>query len=514
MDNMTCYEEAPSASHVLHSKPTLLNVQNSPRAIGLTPRVKISKPIRLLFPRGRDHSRLAACVLAVMDQVALLLAAALGWNTFRLWIAPPTLTHAQVKTLILHWIAISLAYHGGGLYPGYGTPADERLRRRLLPLLATFASMLLWPYWSTESAAEPYLVICIFGWALLLVLFSEEVTRGILCRKNLWGTPVVVAGKSPAVSQLVRMLRFQPDLGYVPTAILAEEPQGPATATVPIVSGANATRVLCRRFRTCLVVVNARQTITRRQLQSRLPFERLIVVPDVGNLALLRGQTHHLGGMLGAEIDDDFRIRRHGVYKRILDCLGAIPACLASLPAIALYAIYIQIVDPGPVFFHQERIGLDGKLIRIPKLRTMRVDAERRLNAHLNADAAARKEWLRHFKLRRDPRILPWLGGIYRRFSLDELPQFWTIVKGDMTLVGPRPFPTYHLEALPLPFRELRRSLRPGLTGLWQVRARAEGDHATLEALDTYYICNWSLWLDLYVLVRTVGAVIGGRGAY
>jgi len=162
----------------------------------------------------------------------------------------------------------------------------------------------------------------------------------------------------------------------------------------------------------------------------------------------------------------------------------------------------------------QRRSGLDGHLFDVPKIRTMRVDAEARLKEHLSEDPMLREEWDATYKLKRDPRLIPLVGRLFRRFSVDELPQLWTVVQGRMSLVGPRPFPDYHLAQFPPAFLELRRRVRPGLTGLWQITVRSEGGIEKQQAYDTYYIRNWSVWLDIYVLSRTIAAVASGRGAY
>jgi lipopolysaccharide/colanic/teichoic acid biosynthesis glycosyltransferase len=162
----------------------------------------------------------------------------------------------------------------------------------------------------------------------------------------------------------------------------------------------------------------------------------------------------------------------------------------------------------------RHRIGRGGAVFRVPKLRTMYTGAAHDLDRTLSLQPDLEREWRESYKLRRDPRIVRGVGPVLRRFSIDELPQLWSVLKGDMSLVGPRPLPTYHLDAFTESFRRLRQQVRPGLTGLWQISARGNGNPAACEALDSYYIHNWSPWLDLYILGKTVWAVVNGRGAY
>jgi lipopolysaccharide/colanic/teichoic acid biosynthesis glycosyltransferase len=181
---------------------------------------------------------------------------------------------------------------------------------------------------------------------------------------------------------------------------------------------------------------------------------------------------------------------------------------------MAAAALWIKLSSRGPVFYRQMREGLDGRRLPVWKLRTMYADGDRLLEEWLGDHPEDRAYWDRHFKLRDDPRVLPVIGPLLRRTSLDELPQLWSILTGKMSLVGPRPLPDYHLGQFSSEFRTLRTRVLPGLTGLWQVSARGDGDLQVLQALDTFYIRNWSPWLDLYILARTVTAVLLGRGAY
>jgi lipopolysaccharide/colanic/teichoic acid biosynthesis glycosyltransferase len=143
----------------------------------------------------------------------------------------------------------------------------------------------------------------------------------------------------------------------------------------------------------------------------------------------------------------------------------------------------------------------------------MCLDAEDRLEAYLDAHPDARAQWQRYCKLKDDPRVLPRVGHLLRRTSMDELPQLWNVIRGDMSLIGPRPFPPYHVNCFSPEFRRYRQTITPGLTGLWQVVARSNGDLTVQEVLDTFYIQNWSPWLDAYIILRTIWAVLFTRGA-
>ncbi|MEM6441360.1 MAG: sugar transferase [Pseudomonadota bacterium] len=198
--------------------------------------------------------------------------------------------------------------------------------------------------------------------------------------------------------------------------------------------------------------------------------------------------------------------------KRGLDLALVGLAAPFVLPLIALLAL-LAALDGGPAFFGQTRVGRGGTRFTCWKLRSMAVDADARLSAVLKADPQAAAEWARCQKLRRDPRVTP-LGRFLRACSLDELPQLWNVVLGDMSLVGPRPMTPEQAPMYPAgPYRGAYCALRPGLTGFWQVSERHEGAFTARAGFDSRYAEEVSFATDVALLARTVGVVLRGAGA-
>jgi Undecaprenyl-phosphate galactose phosphotransferase WbaP len=326
----------------------------------------------------------------------------------------------------------------------------------------------------------------------------------------------VILGAARTGKLIAKSLNRERVLGFVPVAYLDDEPSkwGTEVEGLPVLGPLSEGHALARRVRVAVLAMPGVGKNRLAYLAQRLRFSRLILVPDLFNLQSLWVSSVDMGGVLGLEIKRNLLRRHNRVLKHGMDYLISLPIALLSLPLLAVFMVWIKLVSPGSAFYTQAREGLKGKEIRIWKLRTMYEDAEARLEQTLASDPEAEAQWKRFYKLKDDPRILPGVGRLLRKTSLDELPQILNVLRGEMSLVGPRPFPYYHVEQFEPEFRKFRCSVRPGLTGLWQVSDRSDGDLEVQETLDSYYIRNWSLWLDVYLLLRTVGAVLAGKGAY
>jgi len=206
------------------------------------------------------------------------------------------------------------------------------------------------------------------------------------------------------------------------------------------------------------------------------------------------------------------RLQSAPVSHRGLDILVSLLALLFFSPAILIISLLIKAQDGGPIFFTQERIGQGGRRFRCRKFRSMRPDAETHLAALLASDSCLRRQWELHRKLKDDPRTTP-LGDFLRRTSLDELPQLLNILRGEMSVVGPRPIVASEIVCYDRWYRYYI-AVKPGLTGLWQVSGRNDVPYRRRIAMDRFFFCSHSIELYLYVLLATVPAVLFRRGSY
>jgi exopolysaccharide biosynthesis polyprenyl glycosylphosphotransferase len=230
---------------------------------------------------------------------------------------------------------------------------------------------------------------------------------------------------------------------------------------------------------------------------------------EMFNLRLARSYTDDLEGVPVVTIQsgphDDWQL----IAKRLVDIVASTALLLGLLPVFAIVALLIGLDSSGPVFFAQERVGFNKRRFKMIKFRTMvnGSDQQQHTLEHLNEAAGAA------FKIKNDPRVTR-VGKLLRRFSIDELPQLFNVLKGDMSLVGPRPLPVRDVERIDIRWHKRRFSIKPGITCLWQVNGRSNITFDYWVKMDLEYIDNWSLGLDLKILLKTIPAVLKGSGAY
>lgn len=403
-----------------------------------------------------------------------------------------------------------------GLYPGLGIGPVEELRRLSIgSTLGMFMLMGLSFYLRSTNTWSR----AVFGLTWIFLLFSAPLARKIFrrlaVRLGLWGLPVVVVGETSGVSSIYQNFRRNRLIGFWPVLCIKADS---IAKIFPPPSDLKARewegRALFQNLE-IVVIVSPRAPIgaVKNVLLDRgHRFKRIIVMFDDARMGSVWFTPLHLVEHLGLEVTHQLINPTQRTVKRLLDLALILVSLPILLPVFLLLALLIRLDSPGPVFYTQNRIGHDGREIRIWKFRTMVENAEQVLQEYLAKDPELRAEWKMNFKLKKDPRITR-VGGFLRRTSLDELPQIWNVVLKEMSLIGPRPIVAEEIPLYSDDF-DIYKQVIPGMTGLWQISGRNDVTYRERVNLDVYYVQNWSIWLDIHILIHTIIIAVQGRGAY
>ena len=417
-----------------------------------------------------------------------------------------------IELVLPVWIVGAIA---GKLYPGWGLGAVEELRRQTLTLVGVFGFSAVLLFWfQLGGDTSRFALTVAFLLSLFVVPAVRRVVKKLLILSNQYGLPVVIYGAGKLGRDLVAHLEEEKGLGYKPIAFLDDHPSywGAHIKNIPVLG--DASLVLPEAQVAILAMNDIESEYRRHLLEGPLSYYRnVIIIPEINELPSLWVGTIDMGGTLGLKIALNLADPVSRFVKRSFDLLATILSAPFWIPVVGALSALIWLEDRESPFFIQKRFGKQGSEFNTWKFRTMVPDAETALKNALEADPELKAEWERDFKLRNDPRITR-VGKLLRKFSLDEIPQLFNVLSGTMSLVGPRPLPGYHEEEIERRILTMRRRVRPGMTGMWQVSGRSDTGTDGMEQFDSYYVRNWSLWLDLVVLVRTFRAVVRSSGAY
>ncbi len=453
--------------------------------------------------------------LAVIT-LAMVLASQLRQTPF-LFEEPASLdgVGAAMPLMGLLWVAM-IALRGGYDIEVFGAGVDE-LKRVVNATVYAAGAVGIACYLAQYPLSRGFFVYA-FLIGLPLLLAERAALRQVVQwarRQGHFRRKVVIVGNVSAIDQVASVLQRETWLGYEvlgamtpPHDLTIETPAG-----VPVVGNLDDAASMAPALGADLVFF-ADGGVTSNSQMRAVMWElehhdvHVVVAPSVTDISSERVRVRPVGGLPLIHLGKPRSLQALSQMKRGFDIVGSAALILCALPLLALATLQVRLHDGGPVLFRQQRVGQGGTTFDCLKFRTMVVDAEARLAAlH---EETGHSEGL--FKMKDDPRITG-PGRWMRRFSVDELPQLFNVLKGDMSLVGPRPaLPTevaaYDVTAA----RRLR--VRPGLTGLWQVSGRSNLSWAETVRLDVYYVDNWSMVQDLSILAKTAKAVLGSSGAY
>jgi Undecaprenyl-phosphate galactose phosphotransferase WbaP len=455
-------------------------------------------------------------VLLVSDVSALVLALAIAvlvmaYNYGGLAFAP--YLHLWPFTFVF-----LASYWMSGLYSRPALSQPEDLKRGTACsscILLTFVAFTVTIRGEWQHVTQAF-AVCILTNAILMPLL-RELSRHLFSRSPGWGNQAVIFGAGPEARALIERSRREREVGISPVAIVDPAPPAePFLCGLPITNSiASAAAFIDRSMPVYgLLTVAAASSAEITKLVSSpesVIFSRIVLVSNPSAMSSMWAIPLDRRSAPRSNASSRVNGLTYRFAKRTVDLgLGA-PLLLASLPFVLLIAALIKFDSPGAVFFGHQRIGRNGRSFKAWKFRTMQADSNAILAKLLAEHASVREEWARDHKLANDPRVTR-MGRLLRITSLDELPQLWNVVRGDMSLVGPRPIVQEEVHRYGDEYAFFTRA-HGGVTGMWQVSGRSSTTYGERVMLDSFYVQNWSIWLDLCILLRTFGAVLSRKGA-
>lgn len=375
-------------------------------------------------------------------------------------------------------------------------------------------------FFADRDGGMPRMLVAL-SWIIsfLYLVVSRHVTKRFLLYCGLWQKPVIIIGAGKTAEILADSFKREPQLGYKIVGLIEDQYKDrPLIHKYPYIgSFANAEQTI--RDSDVQDVIMAVPGMEREKMLDFIyriqPHVRnLTVVPDLFGIPLtnMEVETLYNEKTVMLKIRNNLAILRNRIIKRLFDVTLSVIGIAFIWPFLAGLAVLIYTSSPGPIIFAHRRVGKDGKEFNCYKFRTMIVNAQEVLEQYLNSNPSAREEWEKDFKLKNDPRITK-VGDFLRKTSLDELPQLINVLKGEMSLVGPRPIIDKEIIKYGNNFSDYK-TVTPGITGYWQVSGRNDIDYDTRVKMDSWYVRNWSLWQDIVLLLKTIKVVIGRKGAY
>ena len=457
-----------------------------------------------------------SCVLAFSD-LAVLLSVFLAAMSLRLGDFDSLDRYLYLGYFWVPALLLLIIFSENGLYPGIGLSAVEEVRRLSLSTGVVFLIVITITFLLKTSAVYSRLVFGL-AWvgATILIPLVRNLIRRMCIRFISWGEPVAIVGfPDRKVIEVADFFTKFPNKGIAPKAVFVQIANQFKEELNYQVIDSQDINTWTDRFgiKTVLVVVPNWNWLGDNIDKYRYTFERVVLTrQQKDTFSLSDSKTLDFDQVIGFQVCHNLLNPLSMFVKRCEDLLISGFSLIFLSPLVAVISLLIHFDSRGGIYYYQERLGKSGKIIRVVKFRTMYVNGDQIFKERLKDDPTLREEWEKYQKLKRDPRVTR-IGAFLRKFSLDELPQLRNIFKGEMSLVGPRPIMISQKEMYGHAFQEYSR-IKPGVTGLWQVTGRNQTTFARRAELDMEYIQRWSLWLDIYIIFRTVKEILSRDGAY
>ncbi|MBR4642653.1 MAG: undecaprenyl-phosphate galactose phosphotransferase WbaP [Selenomonadaceae bacterium] len=430
-------------------------------------------------------------------------------------------TYLYGDTYIYGWVPLLfLIFLGQSRTYRQMKPVVDTMRDIFKSVFAGWISSIIIIYFLKASNLSSRLFIILFGlFVLVNVCLIRYCVLKFLKRQNIFYEPIILIGAGLTAEKLIKFWREDLGYRYKIVGLIDDHPiSAQLPKNFPILGGFNEARRIIRAANVKTVVIAA-PGLGKEKLQELITkiqphVKNISFVPDLIGTPMSSVELSLLFSekILMLNLRNNLSRPYNRILKRIFDLTLTIVGGLMISPFLLAIALAVAIDNRGHVIFAHRRVGAAGKKFSCYKFQTMVPDAEEKLKKYLAENPEAKREWEESFKLTNDPRVTK-LGNFLRRTSLDELPQLWNVIRGEMSLVGPRPIVQAEVVRYGKNIREYYMVL-PGITGMWQVSGRSDTTYPERVAMDAWYVRNWSVWIDLMYLFKTVKAVFTGKGAY
>lgn len=460
----------------------------------------------------RTSSFLSGIVFMIVDALTLLLCIGIGFFLVNF------LNHSFInfRSFVEYYVYIPLiliVFYAADLYPGIMSSPAEDVKRLCICTFFGFCgiAMSIFVEDADDKVAIAIALLVAIPFATILLPGMREVVRRFCGKFKSWGLPVVIFCSGNSGDEVIERFLKNPYLGYSPALIvndgffLEKDFLG-----IPVFEPGKDLLCAIKKRKIKVAVIAGYKSSADEIMKN---FRYTVVVSDKQNM-LMSGAPHlrDIAGIVGFSCTHNLTKKSHLAAKRAIDLAIIFCTLPLVLPVSLIIALLVKLTSPGPVLYGHRRSGKNHKQIKCWKFRSMYKDADEKLESILKENPEMRRQWEKDRKIENDPRVTPF-GKFIRKTSLDELPQLINIFLGQMSFVGPRPVTESELVRYGDSVDYIL-SVTPGLSGMWQTSGRSDTAYEDRVVLDTYYIQNWSIWLDLWILIKTVWVVLGGKGAY
>lgn len=426
------------------------------------------------------------------------------------------------RSFVTYWVYLPvffLVFYVSKLYPGMVLAPAEEVRRFTVSSFFCFVGIAFSIVFETDGREMIAIaMILAIPFASIGLPIGRQLGRLLFSRTKVWGVPVAIYVFDNKRNIVVDRLIGHPELGYKPAVIINISSQVAGSSMYDGIPEFPPTEevhdVIKKLGIKVAIIIENDSLIETQELYTKIiqQYRYTVAIPYNQHIRSVYSSVRDFNGIIGFSSTRNLTKPGELFLKRLTDIILLLIAAAPTLLVTIVAAVGIKITSPGPVFYGHKRIGKNGKQITVWKFRSMVTNSQEILERILAEDPVRRGEWEKDRKFKDDPRITK-IGKILRNTSLDELPQLWNILKGDMSFVGPRPVTDSELDKYGKQ-SDFILSVKPGLSGMWQISGRSDTGYEERINLDTYYIQNWSIWLDLWIITKTIWVVLRGKGAY